>query len=174
MGTHTQTFQMGPTFWHSLSLLVKCGADCSCRCASCSPLSRAATQAATAAPGSIQALDAALGRLRCLAALAEWERLGELCRDTWRRVEPHVRREMAPIAAHAAWHMGQWDEMNTYVETMDTSLDAASSTGAFLKAVLCVRRGANTEAKVCRALSLPINPRVQQPHQLPLTALNCQ
>uniref|UniRef100_A0A7S1SYY6 Serine/threonine-protein kinase TOR n=1 Tax=Tetraselmis chuii TaxID=63592 RepID=A0A7S1SYY6_9CHLO len=105
-------------------------------------------KAATAAPGSIQALDAALGRLRCLAALAEWERLGELCRDTWRRVEPHVRREMAPIAAHAAWHMGQWEEMHTYVETIDANVGSSSSTGAFLKAVLCVRRGENTAAMI--------------------------
>ena len=48
---------------------------------------------------------------RCLAALAEWEVLSQECRAEWRRVEPHVKREMAPIAAHAAWHMGAWDEM---------------------------------------------------------------
>ncbi len=45
---------------------------------------------------------------RCLAALAEWEQLGRLCRGEWRRVEPHVRRDMAALAAHAAWHLGEW------------------------------------------------------------------
>lgn len=48
---------------------------------------------------------------RCLGALAEWEVLSQECRAEWRRVEPQLKREMAPIAAHAAWHMGSWDEM---------------------------------------------------------------
>lgn len=54
---------------------------------------------------------ALLGKMRCLASLAEWELLSNLCRTEWRKSEPHVRREMALIAAHAAWHMGAWEEM---------------------------------------------------------------
>ena len=45
---------------------------------------------------------------RCLAALAEWERLASLIRREWSRMEPGSAREMAPVAAHAAWHMGHW------------------------------------------------------------------
>ena len=45
---------------------------------------------------------------RCLAALAEWERLSALVRREWGRIEPIALREMAPVAAHAAWHMGHW------------------------------------------------------------------
>ena len=45
---------------------------------------------------------------RCLAALAEWERLASLIRREWTRMEPGSAREMAPVAAHAAWHMGHW------------------------------------------------------------------
>ena len=45
---------------------------------------------------------------RCLAALAEWERLASLIRREWSRMEPSSAREMAPVAAHAAWHMGHW------------------------------------------------------------------
>lgn len=48
------------------------------------------------------------GLSRCLAALAEWERLSALVRREWGRVEPPAMREMAPVAAHAAWHMGHW------------------------------------------------------------------
>ena len=30
------------------------------------------------------------------------------------------RREMSMIAAHAAWHMCNWDEMSVYVDTVDS------------------------------------------------------
>lgn len=86
--------------------------------------------------GSPAAIEATLGRLRCLAALAEWDQLLVLCRDSMKGVEPHLRREIAPMAASSAWHMGQWGEMAGYVEGLDAERDA---TGAFLKAVLGVR-----------------------------------
>ena len=99
--------------------------------------------------GTAQHLEATLGQLRCLNALAEWERLGKTCRETWPYVEPHTRREMAALASNAAWHMGQWQEMSTYVEGFDgLGSNNASSTGAFLRAVLCVRRGDYDDAKV--------------------------
>ncbi len=41
-------------------------------------------------PGSPAAVEAALGRLRCLAALAEWDRLSMLARQEWPRVDPQV------------------------------------------------------------------------------------
>lgn len=76
---------------------------------------------------------------RCLAALAEWEELSRQCRAEWRAAEPHVRREMAPIAAHGAWHMGEWTEMESYVRTMNSGHEPDTSSGAFLTAVLAVR-----------------------------------
>jgi FKBP12-rapamycin complex-associated protein len=84
---------------------------------------------------------ALLGQMRCLASLAEWERLSELSRREWRKSEPHMRREMGMLAAHAAWHMGHWDAMATYVDTVDNSDVPTSQTaaGAFLRAVLCIR-----------------------------------
>lgn len=42
------------------------------------------------------------------------------CSREWRKSEPHMRREMGMIAAHAAWHMGHWDEMSVYVDTVDS------------------------------------------------------
>ncbi len=30
-----------------------------------------------------------------------------------------MRKEMALIAAHAAWHMNAWDEMAIYVDSVD-------------------------------------------------------
>lgn len=108
----------------------------------------AGLQALETMPGSAQHLEATLGQLRCLNALAEWEQLFQLCKETWPKVEPHTRRDMATFASNAAWHMGQWDDMSTYVEGFDGLGENTSSTGAFLRAVLCVRRGDHGHAKV--------------------------
>ena len=72
---------------------------------------------------------------RCLAALAEWSKLTSECRKEWKHAEPHVRRDMAGLAAHAAWHMGHWDEMAVYTADMRTM---ESSTAAFLTSVQAV------------------------------------
>ncbi|GIL87381.1 hypothetical protein Vretimale_1690 [Volvox reticuliferus] len=102
-------------------------------------------------PGSVEYHTALLGKMRCLANLAEWENLSNLCRSEWRKSEPHVRREMAMIAAHAAWHMGAWDEMASYVDTIDNpdaGPQSQSAAGAFLRAVLCVRGNQFDAARV--------------------------
>ncbi|GIL44136.1 hypothetical protein Vafri_1666 [Volvox africanus] len=101
--------------------------------------------------GSVEYHTALLGKMRCLANLAEWENLSNLCRSEWRKSEPHVRREMAMIAAHAAWHMGAWDEMASYVDTVDNpdaGPQSQSAAGAFLRAVLCVRGNQFDAARV--------------------------
>lgn len=105
-------------------------------------------------------LDATLGRMRCLAALARWEELNNLCKEYWTPAEPAARLEMAPMAANAAWNMGEWDQMAEYVSRLDdgdeTKLRAlgntgtggdGSSNGTFFRAVLSVRRGKYDEAR---------------------------
>jgi hypothetical protein len=37
------------------------------------------------------------GRMRCLAALARWEELNNLCKEYWTPAEPSARLEMAPM-----------------------------------------------------------------------------
>ena len=101
---------------------------------------------------------------RCLAALAEWERLSSLCRAEWRRAEPHVRREVAPLAAHAAWHMGHWNEMANYTAELAGHDSSDTSAGFFLSAVLSVHEKDFDSAKgmcsqnnmvwVCKFVSL--------------------
>ena len=85
---------------------------------------------------------------RCLGALAEWERLSESCRFEWRRLEPHLRPQMAYLGANAAWHMGQWEEMATYVGALESEEGPELSTGSFLSAVLNVHHG-NFDAARC-------------------------
>lgn len=84
---------------------------------------------------------------RCLGALAEWERLSEACRYEWRVLEPHLRPRMAYLGANAAWHMGQWDEMSTYVDALESEEGPELSTGSFMTAVMAVRHGNYAAAK---------------------------
>ncbi|KAL3515383.1 hypothetical protein ACH5RR_022285 [Cinchona calisaya] len=106
------------------------------------------------------ALDATLGRMRCLAALARWEDLNNLCKDFWTPAEPAARLEMAPMATSAAWNMGEWDQMAEYVSRLDDGDETklrilgntaatgdGSSNGTFFRAVLLVRRGKYDEAR---------------------------
>ncbi|KAG9155854.1 hypothetical protein Leryth_004105 [Lithospermum erythrorhizon] len=106
------------------------------------------------------ALEATLGRMRCLAALARWEELNNLCKEYWMPAEPSARLEMAPLAANAAWNMGEWDQMAEYVSRLDDGDDSklrvlgnsppasdGSSNGTFFRAVLLVRKGKYDEAR---------------------------
>ncbi|KAI3820134.1 hypothetical protein L1987_13992 [Smallanthus sonchifolius] len=105
-------------------------------------------------------LDATLGRMRSLAALARWEELNNMCRDYWTSAEPAARLEMAPMAASAAWNMGEWDQMAEYVSKLDDGDETrlrvlgntaatgdGGSNGTFFRAVLLVRRGKYDEAR---------------------------
>ena len=91
-------------------------------------------------PGSPAHGEALLGQCRCLAALAEWDKLFSLCRQEWSSIEPPARRNMAPMAAHAAWQMGDWSQMKNYVDFV-TSHQGGGAEGAFLSAVLNVKNG---------------------------------
>ncbi|RID62623.1 hypothetical protein BRARA_E01684 [Brassica rapa] len=105
-------------------------------------------------------LEATLGKMRCLAALARWEELNNLCKEYWSPAEPSARLEMAPMAANAAWNMGEWDQMAEYVSRLDdgdetklrglaspASSGDGSSNGTFFRAVLLVRRAKYDEAR---------------------------
>ncbi|KAJ1381615.1 Tetratricopeptide-like helical domain superfamily [Sesbania bispinosa] len=121
---------------------------------------KAYTVKASQATSSNLLLEATLGRMRCLAALARWEELNNLCKEFWTPAEPLARLEMAPMAASAAWNMGEWDQMAEYVSRLDdgeetklrglgnnASSGDGSSSGTFFRAVLLVRRGKYDEAR---------------------------
>ena len=73
-----------------------------------------------------------------------------MAREEWRWVDPHVQREMAPVAAAGAWNMGAWEEMEEYVTAIDSGAAPTSSANAFLRAVLCVHKG---DYKLARGVS---------------------
>ncbi|XAR52952.1 Non-specific serine/threonine protein kinase [Bertholletia excelsa] len=121
---------------------------------------KAYTAKASQASNPHLVLDATLGRMRCLAALARWEELNNLCKEYWTPAEPSARLEMAPLAANAAWNMGEWDQMAEYVSRLDDGDETklrvlgntaatgdGSSNGTFFRAVLLVRKGKHDEAR---------------------------
>ncbi|CAL2279479.1 unnamed protein product [Prunus armeniaca] len=121
---------------------------------------KAYTAKASQASSAHLVLDATLGRMRCLAALARWEELNNLFKEYWTPAEPAARLEMAPMAASAAWNMGEWDQMAEYVSRLDDGDETklrglgntaasgdGSSNGTFFRAVLLVRRGKYDEAR---------------------------
>lgn len=83
-----------------------------------------------------------MGVMRCLASSADWEALLQNCRDEWNHVDSIKRQEMSALAAHAAWHMSDWKNLQKFVDSMNPSgREHATSTGALLRAVLAIQNG---------------------------------
>lgn len=86
--------------------------------------------------------DVVLGRMRCLHALGEWDRLSQLVVDHWMDAGNEGRREIAPLAAAAAWSLREWDSMDEYINVMpNDSLDRS-----FYRAILAVHRNQFSKA----------------------------
>ncbi|ABO93925.1 predicted protein [Ostreococcus lucimarinus CCE9901] len=83
--------------------------------------------------------EAMVGQLRCLNALAEWEEIqriyeaGNQANVDW----DEYRNDVTTIAAKAAWHLGDWEQMEI-LNTTDCD---------FYKSILAIRRGAQDEAR---------------------------
>ena len=92
--------------------------------------------------GAMQ-VHATLGKMRCLHALGEWEKLSNLAEEQWSLASLERKREIAPLAAAAAWGIGHWESMNTYIDRMKTS----SADRAFFESVLYVQRSSYEDAR---------------------------
>eukprot|EP00026_Physarum_polycephalum_P000091 Phypoly_transcript_00091.p1 GENE.Phypoly_transcript_00091~~Phypoly_transcript_00091.p1 ORF type:complete len:2307 (+),score=451.47 Phypoly_transcript_00091:133-7053(+) len=77
-----------------------------------------------------------LGRMRCLHALGEWERLFQLSKEIWKTNQESTRHAAAPLAAAAAWNMGEWSSMEEYAGALSNE----SVEGTFFRAILEVHR----------------------------------
>jgi FKBP12-rapamycin complex-associated protein len=82
------------------------------------------------------AMDIAMGRMRCLHALGEWEQLARLVDENWINAGHKDRKEIAPLAAAAAWSLNEWDAMEDYIAVMNPE----SSERSFYRAILSVHR----------------------------------
>lgn len=90
-----------------------------------------------------QSLDATLGRMRCLHNLGEWESLSQLAHDRWSNASMDVKKAIAPLAASAAWGMGEWEDMNEYISMMKED----SPDGAFFQAILSLHKNLYVSAQ---------------------------
>ena len=78
----------------------------------------------------------AVGRMRALHALGDWERLAELSQQVWTRSSDDLRRTIAPHGAAAAWGLLQWDLMDDYV----AAIREDTPDGAFFRAIVTLHR----------------------------------
>ncbi|KAF4122215.1 serine/threonine-protein kinase mTOR [Geosmithia morbida] len=90
-------------------------------------------------------LEIVMGKMRCLHALGEWDALADLTSTTWANSADEVQRKIAPLATAAAWGLGKWDTMDTYL----SSLKRQSPDRAFFGAILAVHRNQFRKAVAC-------------------------
>ncbi|KAI1796782.1 atypical/PIKK/FRAP protein kinase [Ganoderma leucocontextum] len=80
--------------------------------------------------------DIAIGRMRCLHALGEWDQLAKQVDENWTSSSIDDRREIAPMAAAAAWALNDWESMDDYIQTMKPD----SADRPFYRAILAVHQ----------------------------------
>ncbi|KAL9656580.1 hypothetical protein ABK040_012162 [Willaertia magna] len=73
-----------------------------------------------------------LGKMRCLKAMGEWEKLLKLCKDTWGLFSDSIKEEIAPFGAAASWNLEQWESMQDYVSVINEE----TRDGNFFRAIL--------------------------------------
>ena len=78
------------------------------------------------------AFEITMGKMRCLHALGEWDLLSNLAQEKWSLASIDHKRHIAPLAAAAAWGLGQWDLMDNYLEAMKDKSADRSFFGAIL------------------------------------------
>lgn len=81
-------------------------------------------------------MEVVMGKMRCLHALGEWEQLSDLAQTKWNTSSNDIKRSVAPLAAAAAWGLGQWDRMDAYIKVMKYE----SPDKAFFSAILSLHR----------------------------------
>lgn len=83
-----------------------------------------------------------MGKMKCLHALGEWDQLSQLAQEKWTHATHEMQRAIAPLAAAAAWGLGQWDIMDDYIGVMKH----LSPDRSFFGAILALHRNNFDEA----------------------------
>ena len=87
-------------------------------------------------PLSPMNLDITLGRLRCLRALGEHDRLFSLASSLWSQTsDPTIHRLLAPLACSACCGLRQWSSLPTFLPALD---DSRSMDSLFYSAIHAV------------------------------------
>jgi len=83
-----------------------------------------------------------MGKMRCLHALGEWDTLSQIAQERWMSAGVDHKKHIAPLAAAAAWGMGQWELMDSYLSVMKPH----SPDRSFFGAILSIHRNQFEEA----------------------------
>ena len=97
--------------------------------------------------GEPESFDITMGKMRCLHALGEWESLSQAAQIEWQPAINEQRAKMAPLAAAAAWGLGQWENMDGYLNSMASD----SPDRSFFGAILAIHRNQFDDATLCIA-----------------------
>jgi FKBP12-rapamycin complex-associated protein len=89
-----------------------------------------------------ETFETTMGKMRCLHALGEWDVLSTLAQDKWMHASSDIRKAIAPLAAAAAWGLGQWELMDNYLSVMKSS----TPDRAFFGAILAIHRNQFNDA----------------------------
>ncbi|WPH02862.1 Hypothetical protein R9X50_00573000 [Acrodontium crateriforme] len=91
-----------------------------------------AYQKREAEEGENAGFEVVMGKMRCLHALGEWDTLSTIAQDKWMAAGSEQRKRIAPLAAAAAWGMGQWELMDSCLAVMKPQSPDRSFFGAIL------------------------------------------
>eukprot|EP01084_Bolivina_argentea_P008495 15901_1 len=96
-----------------------------------------------------------LGRMRCLAALGNWQRLHRLSKHAWKNImniadekktenenDFYTKQRVALLGAVASWHLAKWKDMQNFVNRIDEN----HADGCFYRAILYVHHSYKEEA----------------------------
>ena len=95
--------------------------------------------------GEPESFEVTMGKMRCLHALGEWDSLSQAAQGQWTTAPSECRRLMAPLAAAAAWGLGQWEHMDGYLSVMKQH----SPDRSFFGAILAIHRNQFDDAMKC-------------------------
>ncbi|CAA9998750.1 unnamed protein product [Nesidiocoris tenuis] len=81
-------------------------------------------------------IEFALGEMRCMEALGDWNQLQAVASKHWDQVDNSGRERMSRMASAAAWGLEQWDNVEKYVQCIpEDTMD-----GSFYRAVLSIHK----------------------------------
>ncbi|KAL8683312.1 MAG: hypothetical protein Q9186_000695 [Xanthomendoza sp. 1 TL-2023] len=83
-----------------------------------------------------------MGKMRCLHALGEWEILSNQAQQKWSLSSIEHKRQIAPLAAAAAWGQKKWELMDNYIHEMK----AQSADRYWYSAILAIQRSQFADA----------------------------
>lgn len=97
------------------------------------------------AEGHGKTVEVMMGKMRSLHALGEWEQLSDLAESNWESTSLDIQRSIAPLAAAAAWGLGQWNNIERYITVMKPQ----SPDKAFFDAIIFLHKANFEQAGNC-------------------------